>query len=544
MRTSRLSYLALLIAGILVTPILSVIWTGLAGDAQVWQHLQQTVLSEYLLNSFYLSLGVAVGVLLIGVPTAWLTSVFEFPGKRYFIWLLLLPLAMPAYIIAYTYTGVLDAAGPVQTFIREMTGLSYGEYWFFEIRSLGGAIAMLILVLYPYVYLLARVAFLEQSVSSLEVSRTLGYSVSEGFYRVAIPLARPAIIAGLILALMETLADYGTVQYFGVSTFTTGIFRTFYGFGDDSAASQLAMTLLSFVVLLIVLERYMRRMQRYYSRNTAAGSGLTIQLQGYKKYAAWLICALPVFLGFLLPAGIMLHWTTLVFEYDSRYFELVANSFYVSIITASLVVIIALILVYAKRLSQQRWIHALVSFVGMGYALPGTIIAIGLILPLSWLDMQIRNMLQAGFDITWPILLSASVFAMVFAYSVRFSAVALGSIESGMQKISPHLDDAGRLLGYRTLPLGIKVHLPLLTGSMLTAFLIVFVDVMKELPATLILRPFNFNTLAVRAFELASDERLQETAPVSLTIVLIGLIPVILLSRSIQNSATRKVILG
>ena len=481
-------------------------------------------------------LGVAVGVLSIGIPTAWLTSVCDFPGRKMLSWALLLPLAVPAYIIAYTYTGLLDFAGPVQTMIRELTGLGYGEYWFFEIRSLMGAVFMLSLVLYPYVYLMSRAAFLEQSASTLEVSRTLGYNQWQGLFKLALPLARPAIIAGLTLALMETLADYGTVQYFGVSTFTTGIFRTFYGFGDSAAAAQLAAFLLSFVALLVLVEKYSRRKARYHSSAEYKAKAKLIELTGSKGILAFCLCFTPVLFGFLIPA-IQLAWWSL-FEAnlgEGSFLQLAWNSFYLASIAAIVAVSFALLLAYAVRLVPAKAVSASVNVAGMGYALPGTIIAVGVIIPFAWLDHQLIDFFKRHWGMDLGLILSGTLVALVFAYTVRFLAVSLGAVQSGLGKIKPSLDGAARTLGCTPLQVLKNIHVPLMRSSVLTALLIVFVDVLKELPATLILRPFNFNTLAVRAFELASDERLIDAAPASLLIVIVGLIPVILLSRSIAK---------
>jgi len=531
-----LSSSALLIALLLSMPIFIVLSSIFGGFGPTWSHLASTVLSDYVINSSLLLIGVALGTLLIGVPTAWFTSVCDFKGKNLLSWALLLPLAMPAYIVAYTYTGLLDFAGPVQSAIRELTGLSYGQYWFFEIRSISGAVAMLTLVLYPYVYLLARAAFLEQPSNSLEVCRTLGYSRFKAFFHLSLPMARPAIIAGLTLALMETLADYGTVQYFGISTFTTGIFRTFYGLGDPTAAAQLASLLLTFVAFLIILERYSRRQNRYHSSSERRPPSTLITLSKKQTGYVWLACLLPITLGFLIPATVLAYWslTEAVFEL-ANFASLAWNSFYLALSAAVIAVVLSLILAYAKRLKNSPTVVSAVTIAGLGYALPGTIIAIGIIIPLAWLDHQIIDLFDALFDIELGLMLSGTLFALLFAYTVRFLAVSLGAVQSGLDKIKPNLDNAARSLGHSNTEVLNNIHVPLMRSSLFTALLIVFVDVLKELPATLILRPFNFNTLAVHAFELASDERLIDAAPASLMIVAVGLIPVILLSRSISH---------
>lgn len=527
---------ALLVAVFILLPILVVVAAVFTGSFDVWRHLFATVLSDYLINSLALMFGVGIGVVFIGVPTAWLTARCDFPGRKLFAWLLLLPLAMPAYIIAYTYTGLLDFAGPVQTLLRDLTGWQYGDYWFFNVRSLTGAMLMLTLVLYPYVYLLARAAFLEQSPSILEASRTLGYGGKRSFLTLSLPMARPAIVTGLTLALMETLADYGTVQYFGVSTFTTGIFRTFYGFGETAAAAQLAAMLLGFVSLLIFLERYSRQQTRYHTMKGKPAK--LVKLNRYHALLAILICLLPLLFGFVIPAGQLLYWSLNDALVDSSFFILAWNSLYLALLAAAIAVALALLLAYAKRVYiRKKVVTTAVSLAGLGYALPGTVIAIGVIIPLAWFDNRLIDFFERQFDINIGLLFSGTLIALLFAYTVRFLAVSLGAVESGLQQIKPNLDNAARLMGYRPIEVLKKIHLPLLKGSVLTAFLIVFVDVLKELPATLILRPFNFDTLAVKAFELASDERLVDAAPASLLIVAVGLIPVILLSRSITLNA-------
>ncbi|WP_019625023.1 iron ABC transporter permease [Thioalkalivibrio sp. ALJT] len=532
------SAVVFLVALTLALPILVIFGHVFVPAGEVWEHLRETVLAEYVTNSLLLLIGVGIGVLLIGVPVAWLVSVCEFPGRRIFQWALMLPLAMPAYIIAYTYTGMLDFSGPVQGLIRELTGLGYGEYWFPEIRSIGGAMVMLILVLYPYVYLLSRTAFLEQSVCVLEVSRTLGAGPFGGFRRVALPLARPAIIAGLTLALMETLADYGTVAYFGVSTFTTGIFRTWYGLGDPAAAAQLATVLLTFVFVLIVLERWSRAKARFHHTSRRYSTLPRYQLRGWKATAAFVGCLLPVLLGFLLPALQLALWTLQTPEQwmNARFARLVFNTFWLAAAAAVIAVGLALILAYAKRLEGGRFTHVAVRVAGMGYAVPGIVIAIGVMIPFAAFDNALDSFMRSTFGLSTGLLLSGTVFALLFAYAVRFLAVSLQTVEAGLGKIQPSMDDAARSLGMRPLQTLTRVHLPIMRGTLLTALLLVFVDVLKELPATLILRPFDFNTLAVRAFELAGDERLAESSSAALAIVLVGLVPVILLSLTIGRS--------
>lgn len=528
----------LFIAFLFSLPTLTIFSFVFQSATDSWQHLKDTVLTEYVTHSILLVLGVTFGTLSMGVTTAWLTSMCAFPGKKLFVWTLLLPLAMPAYIIAYTYTGMFDFAGPVQTQLREWTGWGYGDYWFPEVRSLGGAMAMLSLVLYPYVYLLARAAFLEQSVCVIEVSRSLGCGPVCSFFRVALPLARPAIVAGLSLALMETLADYGTVSYFGLSVFTTGIFRTWFGLGDGVAAAKLSAMLLVFVFALVVIERGSRKQARYHHTSNKYSKLPEYQLTGFHAIIATIACALPVIFGFLLPGSQLAYWAVITFEemVDSSFIILTMHSVLLALSAAILSLILALILAYGKRLMNQKTVVAAVRISGMGYAIPGTVIAVGIIIPFAWLDNTIDAFFREHFNISTGLLLSGTLFAVMFAYIVRFLAVSLQTVESGLGKIKYSMDDAARSLGYTPIETLRKIHMPLMKGTLLTSVLIVFVDVMKELPATLILRPFNFNTLAVRAFELASDERLADSASAAIMIVLAGLIPVILLSKSISTS--------
>ncbi len=527
----------MLLALLLATPVLTVLAFLFQPAGEVWRHLAETVLADYVVNSLLLMAGVGVGTLVIGVATAWLTATLEFPGRRMLEWALLLPLAMPAYIIAYTYTGLLDFAGPVQTGLRDLTGWAYGDYRFPEIRSLGGAVAMLTLVLYPYVYLLSRAAFLDQSRAALEAGRSLGCGPWSVFFRIGLPLARPAIVTGVSLALMETLADYGTVQYFGVDTFTTGIFRTWFGLGESAAAAQLSAILLLFVFALIALERWSRRRARYHHAGTRAQPPARRRLHGWRAMAALAACLLPVALGFLLPAGTLLTWASQSLDsVDGRFLELVWNSLALAGAAAAMLLVLALFLAYGNRLRRTPLVSAAVRVAGMGYAVPGTVIAVGVMLPFAWLDTTLDDWARAQFDYSTGLLLSGTLVAVLFAYAVRFLTAALQAVEAGLGRIRPAMDDAARSLGLTPGQVLGRVHAPLLRGTLLTAVLLVFVDVLKELPATLILRPFNFNTLAVRTFELASDERLAEAALPALAIVLVGIIPVILLSRAISRS--------
>lgn len=537
-RLSLWSLGQILITACLALPILIVVAAWFAPRTDTWRHLADTVLADYVLNSLWLLLGVGAGTLLLGLVPAWLVTMCRFPGVRLLELGLLLPLAMPAYIIAYTYTGLLDVAGPVQGALRDMFGLAYGEYWFPPIRSLGGAIVMLSLVLYPYVYLLSRAAFLEQSVCVLEVARTLGYGPVRRFLRVALPLARPAIIAGLSLALMETLADYGTVQYFGIAVFTTGIFRTWFGLGDSVAAQQLSALLLAFVIAILAMELWSRRAARYHHTSTKYSALSVSRLRGWRAWLAFGVTALPVLFGFLLPAGALLHWAGATYRrvIDVDFLLLLGNSLMLAMVTALLALVLALYLAYGNRLGRGMWTRLSVRLVSLGYAVPGTVIAVGALVPLAWLDNQIDAWLRTHLGLASGLLLSGTLFVLVYAYLVRFLAVSINAVEAGLAKIRPTLDEAARSLGASRAGVLSRVHVPIMRGTLCTAALLVFVDVLKELPATLLLRPFNFNTLAVRTYELANEERLAEAACPALAIVLAGIIPVILLSYASARS--------
>lgn len=537
-----LVWVALLIAALIAVPILSVAANlFIGGSADTWSHLASTVLPDYIVNTLILCVGVSLGTMLVGVPTAWLVSVHDFPGRRIFEWALVLPLAVPAYVMAYTYTDLLQFVGPVQTWLRETFNLTPGQYWFPDIRTVGGAVAMFVFVLYPYVYLLARAAFLERASGMLEVGRSLGLGPWRTFFRISLPLARPAIAGGAALALMETLADYGAVSYFGVQTFTTGIYRAWFSLGDRVAAAQLAATLLGFVALILFLERLSRGRGRFH--NT---TGRNRPLHGRKLSAtraliAILVCLLPLTVGFLMPAGVLLHMalTEGDAQFGERFLFLARNSFILAAVTAIAAVLIGILLAYAARTTRSAVPRLVSRVVGLGYAVPGSVIAVGVLIPVTrvdaWLDTTISNL--TGYH---PgLILTGGIIALVYAYLVRFLTVSLQTVDASLSKITLSMDDAARSLGLGQRATLWRVHLPLLRSGLLTAGLLVFVDVMKELPATLVMRPFNFDTLATQAHTLASDERLAEASTAALTIVAVGVLPLIVISRQIARSRHR-----
>jgi iron(III) transport system permease protein len=440
-------------------------------------------------------------------------------------------------VMAYAYTDFLQFTGPVQTWLRGYFGWGPREYWFPDVRSVEGAAVIFSFVFYPYVYLLARAAFLEQAAGMVEAGRSLGYGPWRSFFRLALPLARPGIAAGVALALMETLADFGTVAYFALPTFTTGIYRAWLSLGDRAAAAQLAAALLGFVALVLIAERLSRGRARF--DNRASRRPLTAQrLEGARAWGAVLACTIPLLVGFLLPAAILLELsiTGSDLQFGARYFRLVFNSVSVAAVTAACAVALALLMAYAIRSGGGLFALAAHRLAALGYAVPGAVIAVGILIPVTRLDHALSGMLQSMLGISTGLILTGGIAALVYAYLVRFLAVALQSVEAGLTKVTPSMDDAARSLGATPAHILMRVHLPLLMPSVLTAALMVFVDVMKELPATFMMRPFNFDTLAVHAYNLASDERLSELAAPALTIVAVGVVPLVLLSRSLVRA--------
>jgi iron(III) transport system permease protein len=515
----------------LAVPLVAVLASVFGGASEAWTHIAASSLARYAGNTLLLLALVAAGVISMGVLAAWLVTAYRFPGRDTLEWALMLPLAMPAYVMAYAYTDWLQFTGPVQTALRAATGWQARDYWFPEIRSLGGAAAVLALALYPYVYLVARTAFQGLSRSAIEAGRLAGHGPWGAFFRVAVPLARPAIVAGASLALMETLADFGTVSYFAVEVFTTGIFKAWLSMGDAVAAAQLSACLLGFVVLLLALERASRGRAAYHA--AAPRPARPEPLAGAGAVAAFTACALPVVFGFLLPAGLLawLAWGERAAYAGARLASLVGNSFGVAGLTAAIAVALGLVMAYAGRLAGGGIVVAVNRVAALGYAIPGAVIALGVLVPLGRLDNALAGWLEELTGAKTGLLLTGTVVALVYAYLVRLLAVALQTTEAGLAKITPSMDDAARSLGATPGAALARVHVPLLAPSLAAAALLVFVDVLKELPATFALRPFNFDTLAVEAYNLAKDERLAEAAVPSLVIVAVGLLPLLAVSK-------------
>ncbi|TAG26416.1 MAG: iron ABC transporter permease [Burkholderiales bacterium] len=530
-----------LIALLVALPVLAVMaallqWNGASSD--ILAQMASTVLPQYAITSIALCAAVAAGTALIGMGTAVMITLFEFKGRRFFEWALLLPLAMPAYVSAYAYTDFLQFSGPVQTWLRESFGLTGRVLP--EIRSTWGAALLFIFTLYPYVYLLSRAALAERAAHLMEAARLLGAPLRTRIKMVALPLARPAVAAGVALALMETLADYGVSSYFGIQTFTAGIYKAWLAMDDRIAAAQLAVMLLIVVAALLKLERRAQKKMRFSaSKGQRAGSSEAkpVLLTGRKQFKVQLLCALPILLGFALPVLMMLRPLLAGSGADepirwAQFAQWAFNSFKLAGIAALLATALALMLAFAQRRARDqktsRFTHSITHIVGMGYAVPGAVIVVGLLLPVGLLQKWQPD---------WSIgaLVTTTILGVIWAYLVRFTAVALQSIQSGYSRIPQSYDDTARMLGSSGMKLLTRVHAPLLSRSAMVAMLLVFVDVMKELPATLVLRPFNHDTLAVVAYQLAKDERLAEAALPSLALVLVGLIPVIFLSRSLRD---------
>jgi iron(III) transport system permease protein len=530
-----LRFAALLAAAACLLPMLAVAIAATMGGTGTVRHLAETVLWSYTANTLLLVALVAVGTTAIGTGAAWLVTMTRFPGVRLFEVALALPLAFPAYVLAYAYTDFLDHPGAVQTALRAVTGWGPRDYWFPEVRSLPGAAVMLTLVLYPYVYLLARAAFLQQSATTYLAARALGQSAWGAFRRVSLPLARPAIAGGALLAMMETIADYGTVSYFAVPTFATGIYTSWFSMADRAAAAQLALGLLAFALLIALLERTQRGRARHHMTGARQERIEPSALTGWARWGAIALCGLPVLLGFVLPVILLLGMATGSEQdlFSPRYLRFLQNSLTLAGVAAAVTVAAAVMIGFYQRIEPGPLSRSSAQIARIGYAVPGGVIAIGLLVPFAAFDNAVDAFMRQSFGLSTGLILTGSIWLLVMAYMVRFMAAALSAYDSGQQTIHTTMDAVARTLGHSPAGMLRRVHLPILRPSVLTALLIVFVDVMKELPATLIMRPFNFDTLAVQAHRLAADERLDGAAVPSLVIVAVGLLPVILVCRGL-----------
>ncbi len=531
-----------MLALLLFSPVIALVIEALAPAQELFQHLWNTVLGTYITNTLILITGVGILGFIFAIPAAWIMAQCNIPGKRQLQWLLVLPLAMPSYVVAYIYTDLLEYAGPVQGLLRNlMHWQSAAEYHFPEVRSMGGAILILTLVLYPYLYLLARTAFLEHSHSQVLASRLLGCTPLQSFRRVSMPMARPAIITGLALMGMEALGDFATVSYFAVPTLTTAVYDTWLGYGSLNAAAKISALMLLVVMLLISAEKYSRRRQQLYQKGLGEDQRDGFNLSGWQKWLALCWCWSLVILGFLLPTIILIQYVVVYFQqaWNPDLFEYGLNSLIVSGSAAMLACLVALFLGLYQRLKAGTLSRIPSKIVSTGYALPGNVLAIGVIIPLSLADHGINNLLSYFGISPVGLIFSGSVFAIIFAYAVRFSAIAVGSVESSLGRVSPSLDMASRTLGCNATNMARRVHIPLIRKGLLAGLLLVFIESMKELPAALLLRPFNFETLATWVFQFVSDEKLEYAAPAALVLVLVGLVPLILLNRSLEGQKSQ-----
>jgi iron(III) transport system permease protein len=530
--------LAALVSVALLSLPLLVIAVGLIAPAtETWTHVRTTVLSDYIVNSVRLVFGAGVLALVLGVSTAWLVTAYDFPGRRFFEWSLILPLAVPAYIAAYTYAGMFDVAGPLQRLVRAAVPSLADEFLYLDVMNIGMVTLIFGFVLYPYVYLVSRASFARQSATLLEAARTLGHGPAATFRRVALPLARPAMAAGVGLVAMEVLNDYGAVKYYGVSTFTTGIFRSWFGLGDLSSAIRLSAMLMVFVFALLAIERSQRGRAAFAGGRAPERPLLRARLTGRQALFAFALCAVPFLFGFAIPVAQLGYWAagTALSVVDLSFVRLIANTFALAAAAAALCVAVALLLTYASRLNPRPWLRRVSRITVLGYSMPGAVVAVGVLVPFAWVDHRVDGVMQATLGIPTGLLLSGTLVALVFAYAVRFMAVAFLPVESGFTRICGRVDDAARSLGASPSCALRTVSLPLLRGTLLGAVILVFVDVLKELPLTLILRPFNFDTLATRAYQLATDELIAVSSNYALVIILAGVIPVVLLNRVVAR---------
>ncbi len=516
---------------LLVGPLLIVVFGLSAPATDLWPHLVDTVLTGYIVNTVGIALGVAFGTAILGVSTAWLIAMCEFPGRTFFSWALVLPLALPGYIAAFVYGDLLEFAGPVQTALRDTFDWGKGDYWFPAVRSPLGAVVVLSLVLYPYVYLLVQTAFANQSATLIETGRLLGRGPLRIFRTLAVPLARPALVAGCALAVMETLNDIGVMELFGIGTFTTGIYRAWFGLGDIGAAARLATVLLLVVLAVLWAERRLRKSLRYHPENDRSRPVIRYVLRGPRAAIATLGCGLPVLLGFALPAAVLAWWHLRAgAPIDPTFPSIMLNTLGLALAATGVTVAIAWLVVFGLRLDPAI-VRPFARTAGAGYAVPGVVVAVGVLGLCSLFDHAVDDASRMMFGAGTGLLLSGTVTVLLFAYAVRFLAVSMNALESSYHRIPGTLDAAARTLGVFPGGMLVRVHVPLLRGGVATAAALVFVEVMKELPATLILRPFDFNTLAVRAFEMAHEERMADAALPAIAIVAVGLVPLIVLSR-------------
>ncbi len=528
---------AFFVAVLVLIPIGIVFSSFFSPETDIWQHLVETTLPGLLVNTFWLSLGVVVGTTLLGVSLAWFTAVYEFPGRQFFSWALLLPFAIPAYVTAFVALGIFDFTGPIQTTLR--TWFDSDLSWFPDIRGTLGVIIIMTLAFYPYVYLLARNAFLTQGKRSLEAAQSLGLNRRQGFFRVALPMARPWIVGGVMLALMETLADFGAVSVFNYDTFTTAIYKAWFSMFSLSAASQLASLLIIIVFIVIFLEQQFRARMRYAETKKSQHAD-RIKLTGWHTWVVMSLILSVLFFAFILPVMQLSFWAVDSYAQDfdkQRYLEFLWHSLSLSGLAAFLTCMVAVLMVYAVRRHPDGMTRSAVRVATLGYALPGSVLAVGIFIPVAWLDGQLSDWAMQLFEIETGLLIQGTLATMLIAYITRFLAVSHFPIDSAMQRVTRSIDEAAMGLGLSGWSILQKVHLPVLRTGIFTAATLVFVDVMKEMPITLMTRPFGWDTLAVRIFEMTSEGEWEQAALPAITLVLAGLIPIILFMRQTEKTS-------
>jgi iron(III) transport system permease protein len=530
---------ALFIAAIIAIPILTIFYMALSSEKNIWPHLSSTVLPGYIITTLIVLFGVGLITLVIGIGLAWIVTVYNFPFRRILEWLCLIPLAMPTYIIAYTYGEIFDYPGFLQSSLRFIFGWqSYKDYWFPDIYSNGGVIFVMSFVLYPYVYLTSRAAFLRQSISLIEVSNTLGYSLTSSFFRIALPMARPAIIIGLILVMMESMNEFAAFEYYGVNTLSVGVYVTWLEKNNLSGAAQIAIFMLIFVFLLMIIERKLRNKRSFVQKNNNTLAINRVQLVGLKAYIISMICFLPILIGFIFPSIVLLDFIIQrYYEIDViKYFHLVLNSIYLSSFAAFLTLVISIYLINVSISSNNFIIKLSIGVSRLGYALPGVVLALGIIVPVITVDNFLKGLVGDVFGVSMGLIISGTAIGVLYAYVVRFLTIAYGTIESGFLALNPDLGAASRVLGRSRIQTLLGIQLPIIKPALIAAVLLVFVDSMKELPATLLLRPFNFDTLATHVYTYASLSALEDAALPAMTIVAVGIIPIIFINRVLMKS--------
>ncbi len=533
---------SILIAGLILTPLIAVGWMALFPTENIWPHLMATVLPGYIMNTLALMLMTGFGAACIGTVAAWLTTMKRFPGSRFFDWAMLAPLAIPAYIGAYALVDLLEYAGPVQTFLRDTFGWRNSrDYWFPEIRSIWSAGFVMTLSLYPYVYLLARAAFREGSVGALEVSRALGCGPWESFYRVALPLARPSIAAGAAIVMMETLNEFGVVDFFAVRTMTVGVFSTWLEGSNVGGAAQISALMMTFVLLLLGLEHAGRRGRRFHNLSRSYRPIQPERLTGLSAGLATTTCAFPLLFGFALPVGVIGYHAIDHLDgwFEAEFWAALMRTVALGVSAALIAVAAGTFMVFGARRAHGAGARLLARATMVGYAAPGAVLAVGVLIPFAQVDRAIHYTSLDLFGVGTGLLITGSAAAIILAYVVRFNAIAFGAIDGAFGRVTPSMDAAARTLGETAGGALWRVHVPLISGSMITAAMLIFVDAVKELPATLILRPFNFSTLSTHVYDYASREHLAQAAPAALAIILVGMAPVLVLVRSLRSGTDR-----